>query len=128
MLRPNQNLFLSLITSGFHQCQSLINSRHLNRPSGNTGDGRAQCRMEGTGSQGQESWVQSCPGLGRGLAAGLGGCRGPWLPLVQVTKALPDWTQASMRPFPRTPAPSSPWSAVHLVRGPGPGWGGSAPG
>lgn len=40
MLRPNQNFFfLSLITSGFHQCQSLINSRHLNRPSGHARDG-----------------------------------------------------------------------------------------
>lgn len=60
MLRTNQNFFLLLITSGFHQCQSLINSRHLNRPSGNVWEG-GLVSQGGEGALGvRGSWLQSC--------------------------------------------------------------------
>ena len=51
-----------LITSGFHQCQSLINSRHLNRPSGTVREGRL-----GVTGRGKGRW-----------ACGVPGCRAAW--------------------------------------------------
>lgn len=76
MLRTNHNFFfpLLLITSGFHQCQSLINSRRLNRPSGNARDGVSASCAEGR-EQGWASWVRSRPGRAVGTAGELpGGC------------------------------------------------------
>lgn len=78
MLRPNQNLFLSLITSGFHQCQSLINSRHLNRPSGNAGDGRLGVLHGGDREPGPGVLGPALPWPGAGASSGAGG-----LPLVK---------------------------------------------
>lgn len=56
------------------------------------------CRMEGTGSQG--SWVQRCPGRGRGLAAGLGGCL--WSSRL---KPFPTGHKPASIPPPRPPSP-----------------------
>lgn len=64
------------------------------------GTGGSVCRMEGTGSQGQGSWVQRCPGRGRGLAAGLGGCL--WSSRL---KPFPTGHKPASIPPPRPPSP-----------------------
>lgn len=106
MLKTNQNFFfLLLITSGLHQCQNLINSRHLHRPLGNAREGRALVSCGG--GPGGAGGPGACSGLGAGGA-------GATAASVKMNEPLP---RPHCRPAPLHPHQCLRWSLSGLADG-----------